>query len=63
MRVQQEIHKSAAAMNPRDVLETVLTFPVWGLAWLLGRIARILWLIFAYLLQSVAVGWRKGWRE
>lgn len=57
----RRVHQRATQLTPGMVFETVLILPFYAPAWIIGKIARLLWAILAHLIAAIREGFMAAW--
>lgn len=57
-QVFERVETQARELTPQRVLLTLIAAPLFLLGWLTARICALIWLVFAWALTAVQVGWR-----
>lgn len=57
-RVLEDIEREARQLNPVRVLLTVIAIPFFLVGWIIGHLAKFVWVAFTWIWTATVVGWR-----
>jgi hypothetical protein len=56
-RTFERVESQARTLTPQRVLLTLVAAPLFLLGWLAARVCALVWLVFAWSLTAVQLGW------
>ena len=59
-QVFERVEQEARTLTPLRVLLTLIAAPLFVLGWIVAWICKLVWLVFAWALTAVQVGWREA---
>jgi hypothetical protein len=58
--VLERVEVGAKTLTPRRVLLALITAPLFVLGWLAAQVCAVAWLMIAWTITAVQVGWREA---